>query len=224
MSYNPQHTYVQPPKSGLAITSLILGIAGLFTCGLTAIPAIIFGVVALNQIKRDGVGGRGQAVAGTVLGGIFTLGWIIFWVWWIGIIGLSVAAPSPTESPDRVTISLPAQEGTKEEQEEAAPQQQEKDDDDKVTVQFEAVTPDGAAKALNITTSVNFTIEQDNGVALPFTKEVKADPLTPVSMSVQLDGSGTVECRIKIDGKTVKEATSKGSYSICTVSAITETS
>src|SRR5438552_7611412 len=66
---------VNPSKtSGLAIASLVLGILGL-TCILPIIGpilAIIFGIVALNQISksRGGVTGQGQAIAGLVLGGI----------------------------------------------------------------------------------------------------------------------------------------------------------
>jgi len=62
------------PTSGLAITSLICGIAGLalsfFVIPLLAsIVAVITGHMALNQTKRDmSIGGRGIAVAGLVLG------------------------------------------------------------------------------------------------------------------------------------------------------------
>ncbi len=52
--------------SGLATASLILAILSPFTCGITALPAIILGIVALVQISK-GAGqlkGSGQAVAG----------------------------------------------------------------------------------------------------------------------------------------------------------------
>jgi prepilin-type processing-associated H-X9-DG protein len=52
--------------SGLAITSLVLGILSPFTCLLTAIPAIIFGIVALVKIGkgRGQLKGKGLAIAG----------------------------------------------------------------------------------------------------------------------------------------------------------------
>ena len=62
------------PTSGLAITALICGIAGLvlsfFVIPLVAsVVAVITGHMALNQTKRDpNMGGRGIAVAGLVLG------------------------------------------------------------------------------------------------------------------------------------------------------------
>jgi prepilin-type processing-associated H-X9-DG protein len=62
-----------PKTSGLAITSLIFGILGV-TCLLPvlgAILAVVFGIVALNKIRKSNgrSKGRGQAIAGIVLGG-----------------------------------------------------------------------------------------------------------------------------------------------------------
>ncbi len=55
--------------SGLGITSMVLGILWLYWVG--SILAVIFGHVALSQIKKDpSIGGRGMAVAGVVLGWI----------------------------------------------------------------------------------------------------------------------------------------------------------
>ena len=52
--------------NGLAIAALVLGI--LWLCAIGSVLAIVFGFVALNQIKRSGQGGRGLAIAGIVLG------------------------------------------------------------------------------------------------------------------------------------------------------------
>ena len=59
--------------SGLAITSLVLGILGLFTCGITALFGLILGVMALVKAKgsRGAVGGSGIALAGIVVSAIF---------------------------------------------------------------------------------------------------------------------------------------------------------
>lgn len=66
----PPPTYTPPPTSGLAITSLI---SGLFLC-IGSIPAVITGHMALNRIGRaqGAVGGRGVAIAGTILGWVGT--------------------------------------------------------------------------------------------------------------------------------------------------------
>jgi hypothetical protein len=66
---------IPPSKtSGLSIASLVLGILGI-TCILPligALLAVVFGIIALNQISKSGgsIRGRGQAIAGLVLGGI----------------------------------------------------------------------------------------------------------------------------------------------------------
>lgn len=59
------------PKTGLATTSLVLGILSMVLCGLfTAIPAIITGHIAHNRSRRSPAefGGGGSAIAGFVLG------------------------------------------------------------------------------------------------------------------------------------------------------------
>ena len=71
----PQPYQPGPPQgarpggtNGLAVASLILGI--LWICWLGSILAVIFGHVALAQIKKSGnlQQGRGLAIAGLVLG------------------------------------------------------------------------------------------------------------------------------------------------------------
>lgn len=52
--------------NGMAIASMVLGILWIF--GLGSILALIFGYVALSQVKRSGETGRGMAIAGVVLG------------------------------------------------------------------------------------------------------------------------------------------------------------
>lgn len=61
------------PTNGFAIASLVFGLLGGVLLG------VIFGCVALSQIKRDGRRGRGMAVAGLVLSGM-----------WIALAGVGV--------------------------------------------------------------------------------------------------------------------------------------
>lgn len=72
----PVATTVAPQKtSALAVTSLVLGILGLFTCGLSALAGLICGIVAMVKVKNsDGkLGGGGIALAGTIVSGIFLI-------------------------------------------------------------------------------------------------------------------------------------------------------
>ena len=61
--------------SALAVTSLVLGILGLFTCGATALFGLIFGIIALVKVSNSqgALRGRGLALAGTITSGVFLL-------------------------------------------------------------------------------------------------------------------------------------------------------
>jgi hypothetical protein len=58
--------------SGLAITSLVLGILSIFTLFLTAIPAMILGIVSIFKIEKSAgqLKGKGLAIAGIVVPGV----------------------------------------------------------------------------------------------------------------------------------------------------------
>ncbi|HEY8526752.1 MAG TPA: DUF4190 domain-containing protein [Acidimicrobiales bacterium] len=88
----PPPRYRPHKLSGLAVASLVLGITWIFWLG--SILALIFGYLALRQIKRTGDSGKGLAIGGIVLGwiGVVTL---------VGVIALAAAAsdddPSSSE-------------------------------------------------------------------------------------------------------------------------------
>ncbi|WP_226533043.1 DUF4190 domain-containing protein [Microbacterium paraoxydans] len=88
--YGPPAAPVYPdvasrPTSPLAVTSLVCGLAGIVLFWaviplLASVAAVITGHMALGQIRRDpGIGGRGMAIAGLILGyivvvvGVFVL-------------------------------------------------------------------------------------------------------------------------------------------------------
>lgn len=60
----------------MSIASLVLGIVGIPLCFIfiPSLLAVIFGGVALNQIKNDpGQSGKGRAIAGIIMGGVALL-------------------------------------------------------------------------------------------------------------------------------------------------------
>jgi hypothetical protein len=63
------------PTSGMAISSLVLGICGMFTCGISALVGLILGIVSLGKIKKSNgtIGGKGLAIAGICVSGLFLL-------------------------------------------------------------------------------------------------------------------------------------------------------
>ncbi|MEV4354639.1 DUF4190 domain-containing protein [Nonomuraea sp. NPDC049625] len=90
----------QQPRStnGMAVASLVLGIIGLIFCGITSIPGVILGHIALNRIKKTGEEGSGMAVGGLVTSYITVVIWVLCWLIFGGLIlsmiGLSAAATS----------------------------------------------------------------------------------------------------------------------------------
>ncbi|MCP1121796.1 DUF4190 domain-containing protein, partial [Robbsia andropogonis] len=59
--------YPAASTNSLAIVSLVLSIAGLFTF-VTAIAGVICGHIALGQVKRTGEQGQGLALGGVIAG------------------------------------------------------------------------------------------------------------------------------------------------------------
>lgn len=68
-----------PKTSGMAISSLVLGILGVFTCGITALIGLILGIIAMVKVKNSGgkLGGGGVALAGTIVSGIFLVMFLV---------------------------------------------------------------------------------------------------------------------------------------------------
>lgn len=94
---NPPPLPSPPARSGLALASCLLGIAGIVLClgPLAGIPAVICGHSARARIRRSGGGlsGNGLAVAGLVTG--------YFSFVWAAMLGLVVALAISNLGPPR---------------------------------------------------------------------------------------------------------------------------
>ncbi|WP_326638422.1 DUF4190 domain-containing protein [Streptosporangium sp. NBC_01755] len=96
--YDAYGGYGAPPprgNNGMAIAALIMGIAGLFLCGLTSIVGVVLGHISLGQIKRTGEEGRGMAVAGLVLSYFGIACWLAVLAWLV-VVGALVGSASLT--------------------------------------------------------------------------------------------------------------------------------
>ncbi len=91
----PPYTAPSQRTNPLAIASLVFGVIG------GVLLSIIFGAVALSQIKQRGERGRGLAVAGLVLSGC-----------WILLIGVGVTAAIITSQEEKTNVSADQQPGT----------------------------------------------------------------------------------------------------------------
>jgi hypothetical protein len=80
-----------PGTNGLAIGSLVCSLASPLLCSVLAIVGIVLGIVALNQIKQTGQGGRGLALAGIIVGAAFIViaivAVVVYVVWFSANVG-----------------------------------------------------------------------------------------------------------------------------------------
>lgn len=60
------------PRSGMAVTSVVLGALGFLTLGVTALIGLVLGIIAMARItgSQGRIGGKGMAVAGIVTSGV----------------------------------------------------------------------------------------------------------------------------------------------------------
>ncbi|MFC8733471.1 DUF4190 domain-containing protein [Luteimicrobium sp. NPDC057192] len=102
--YGPYAPYPYPvaaPFNGLAIASFVLSLVWLY--GVGTILAVVFGLVALRQIKRTGQRGRGFAIAGLVISVATVLVAVIVSAALLTAHGLSGGASVPVEVPGITT-------------------------------------------------------------------------------------------------------------------------
>jgi hypothetical protein len=72
-------------SNGMAVAAMVLGIVS-FIVWICCIPAVILGIVSLNQIKNNPeIEGKGMAMAGLICGVIVLVLGILFIVYVIGI-------------------------------------------------------------------------------------------------------------------------------------------
>ena len=87
--------------SGLAVASLVLGIVGFCSVGLSAIVGLILGIVGLARIKRSGGAVRGQGVA---IAGILVSGVALLFAAFVAALIVG-ALPFPSQTRDSVEIN-----------------------------------------------------------------------------------------------------------------------
>jgi len=90
----PVTPYAVPPAAtagrvnSLAIAALCCGLAAFVP--LVGVLAVVFGAVALNQLRSGFQRGRGRAIAGIVLGAVGTVGWAA-----LVVIGIATGGADP---------------------------------------------------------------------------------------------------------------------------------
>ncbi len=68
------------PVNGKAVASLVLGLMTMVTFGVTGLPAVITGHMALSELRSSGESGDAQAVIGLIMGWLSIAAWMVFFV------------------------------------------------------------------------------------------------------------------------------------------------
>lgn len=76
----------------MAIAALVSSLVGLLCFGLGPVLGLVFGIIALSQIKQSGERGRGMAIAGIVISGCEIALFLVFL-----IIG-AIVSPNDSDS------------------------------------------------------------------------------------------------------------------------------
>jgi hypothetical protein len=101
----PGPMYLAPPTSGMAIASLVIGIASFLVLPLVGhILALVFGYMARNEIKASNgrVAGDGYATAGIILGyigiglSVLAVVFIIIFIATAAAVVHNITFPTPT--------------------------------------------------------------------------------------------------------------------------------
>ena len=83
--YDPYRPGRPLGTNGKAIAALVTALAGLMFCGLPSIAGLILGIIAMRECRRTGQDGYGLALAGTIVGGLVTALFVLYFVFVIGI-------------------------------------------------------------------------------------------------------------------------------------------
>jgi hypothetical protein len=84
-AYDPYRPMKPPGTNGMAIAALAVSLGSLvLCCGIPSIVAVILGVLAMSQTRRTGQEGFGLALAGTIIGAVPTVFWLLFLLLFIG--------------------------------------------------------------------------------------------------------------------------------------------
>jgi hypothetical protein len=84
--YDPYRPMKPLGTNGKAVTSLAVSAASLaMFCGIPSFIGVIFGIIAMRETRRTGQDGFGMALAGTIIGAIPTVFWLLFLLAYIGV-------------------------------------------------------------------------------------------------------------------------------------------
>ncbi|MGY6497158.1 MAG: DUF4190 domain-containing protein [Microcella sp.] len=82
----PHNPYAsQPGQGGYPPRTNVLAIVSLITAFIAPPAGLVLGIIAYRQIARTGEEGKGLALAGAIVGGVFTGFILLFFIAWLGM-------------------------------------------------------------------------------------------------------------------------------------------
>jgi hypothetical protein len=93
--YQPLAYAASPPR-GMSIAGMVLGIASVFF-GLVLVVPAIGAILSIIGLRREPAG-RGMAITGLVLNGLFLVGWLLLAVMGFGLFGLIFAGAATSST------------------------------------------------------------------------------------------------------------------------------
>jgi len=77
--YDPYRPTKPPGTNGMAIAALAVSAASLVLfCGIPSFIGVVLGIIAMRETKRTGQDGFGMALAGTIIGALPTVLWLLY--------------------------------------------------------------------------------------------------------------------------------------------------
>lgn len=83
--YDPYRPAKPLGTNGKAVAALVCAVVGLMCCGLPSVAGLALGAIAIRETKRTGQDGYGLALAGAIIGGVATAGFVLLILLWIGV-------------------------------------------------------------------------------------------------------------------------------------------
>jgi hypothetical protein len=77
---DPYYPHRPPGTNGKAVAALVSALAGLLCCGLSSVAGLILGIMGMRETRRTGQDGFGLALAGTIIGALVIVGWVLYWL------------------------------------------------------------------------------------------------------------------------------------------------
>ncbi len=94
-SYPAAPTYAAPAYAAPAVARTnVMAILSLVFAFVFSVLGVVFGHIALSQIKRTGESGHGLAIAGLVVGYIGVAIWVIYIIFFIVVIAAAASSTS----------------------------------------------------------------------------------------------------------------------------------